>query len=64
MKGAKSLPNLDVSSTIDPRPDTQNVLATPYTEHSATDLLTCLCKLISHDSEQHVFPISIGDTFF
>ena len=56
-------PNLDVTATINPRPDAQHILATSHTQYSTTDLLTSLSELIAHDCQQQVLPVSIRYSF-
>lgn len=49
VKMSRDLPNLDVSSTINPGPDTQDILTTPYTQHSSADLFTGLGELVANN---------------
>lgn len=58
------IPNLDVSSTINPSPDTQDVLATPDTQHGAAYFITGLHELISNNSEQEVLPVPVSHPLF
>lgn len=58
-----SLPNLDVSPSIDSRPYTQYILPTPDAQHSATDFFACFGKLIADNCKEEILPISIRDTF-
>ena len=44
-------PDLDVPPSINPRPDTKHVLATPDTQNSPTDLLASFRELITHNSK-------------
>lgn len=54
-----NLPNLDVSSTINPRPDTENILSTPDTQHSTAHLFTSLRELIPDHRKKQVLPVPI-----
>lgn len=57
------VPNLDITPTIDPRPDTQHILAASYTQHSTADLLTSLSELVAHNCQKQILPVSVRDTF-
>ena len=57
------LPDLDVPPSINPRPDTKHILATPDTQNSPTDLLARLRELITHNSKQEILPVSIRHPF-
>ena len=51
MERENSLPDLDVPPSIDPRPDTKHILATPDTQNGPTDLLARFRELIAHNSK-------------
>lgn len=55
-------PDLNVPPTVNPGPDTQNILAAPHAENSTANLVGCLCKLVANDSQQEILPVSISHT--
>ena len=49
--GGANAPDLDVSSTINPRPDAKHVLTTSHAQDSATDFFSSLGELIADDGK-------------
>lgn len=58
----KGIPDLNIPPTVNPSPDTQNILAAPHAENSTANLVGCLCKLVANDSQQEILPVSISHT--
>ena len=54
-------PYFDVSSTIDPRPNTEHILAAPDAENRTADFLSGFGKLIADDRQEEVLPVSVRD---
>lgn len=56
------LPDLDVSSTVDPRPDTQHVLSAPHAKNGTADLISSFRELVAHHGQQKVLPVPVSNS--
>jgi hypothetical protein len=56
------LSDLNVSPTVDPGPNGQNIFTTSHTENSAANFVTGLRKLISNHGQKKILPISVRHT--
>lgn len=55
------LPDFDVSSTINPRPDTQHVLSAPHAKNGTADLIASFRELVAHHGQQKILPVPISN---
>lgn len=53
------LTNLNDSTTISASPDAENVLTIANTQHSTTNIIASIGKLITNEAENEIFPVPV-----
>jgi hypothetical protein len=55
-------PYFDVAAAVVLRPYAEDILATPHTEHNATNLLASFEKLVTYKAHEQLLPVAICHT--